>query len=31
VVALIALEQGRLGSVEAGPKARQVLEAVLGS
>lgn len=31
VVTLIALEEGRLGSVEAGPKARKVLEAVLGS
>jgi penicillin-binding protein 2 len=28
---LVALEQGRLGSVEAGPKARQALEAILGS
>jgi len=31
VVVLVALEQGKLGSVEAGPKARQVLQAVLGS
>ncbi len=31
VVVLIALEQGRLGSVEAGPKASQVLQAILGS
>ena len=29
-LALIALEEGKLGSVEAGPKARQVLEMVLG-
>ena len=28
---LVALEEGKLGSVEAGPKARTVLEAVLGS
>ncbi len=28
---LVALEEGKLGSVEAGPKARRVLEAVLGS
>jgi len=31
VLTLIALEEGKLGSVEAGPKARLVLEAVLGS
>ena len=31
VLTLVSLEQGRLGSVEAGPKARKVLEAVLGS
>ncbi len=31
VLTLIALEEGKLSSVEAGPKARQVLEAVLGS
>ena len=31
VLTLIALEEGKLGSVEAGPKARTVLEAVLGS
>jgi penicillin-binding protein 2 len=31
VVALVALEEGQLGSIEAAPKARQVLEAVLGS
>jgi penicillin-binding protein 2 len=31
VLTLIALEEGKLGSIEAAPKARQVLEAVLGS
>jgi penicillin-binding protein 2 len=31
VLALVALEEGRLGSIEAAPKARQVLEVVLGS
>jgi len=31
VLTLVSLEQGRLGSVEAGPKARKVLEALLGS
>jgi penicillin-binding protein 2 len=31
VLVLVALEEGKLGSVEAAPKARQVLEAVLGS
>lgn len=31
VVVLVALEEGRLGSVEAGPKASKVLQAVLGS
>lgn len=30
-VVLVALEEGRLGSVEAGPKARKVLEAVVVS
>ncbi len=30
-VVLIALEEGKLGSIEAAPKARQVLEAMLGS
>ena len=30
-VVLVALEEGKLGSVEAGPKARSVLEAVLSS
>ena len=31
VLTLVALEQGKLGSVEAGPKARRVLEALVGS
>jgi penicillin-binding protein 2 len=31
VLTLIALEEGKLSSTEAGPKAREVLEAVLGS
>ncbi len=31
VLALIALEEGKLSSAEAGPKARTILEAVLGS
>ncbi len=31
VLALIALEEGKLSSAEAGPKARMILEAVLGS
>jgi len=31
VLTLIALEEGRLGSIEAAPKARDVLKAVLGS
>ncbi len=31
VLTLIALEEGELSSAEAGPKARNVLEAVLGS
>ncbi|MDO8613111.1 MAG: penicillin-binding transpeptidase domain-containing protein [Dehalococcoidia bacterium] len=31
VLTLVALEEGKLGSVEAGPKARKVLEAILGS
>jgi cell division protein FtsI/penicillin-binding protein 2 len=30
VVVLVALEEGKLGSVEAAPKARQVLETALG-
>jgi penicillin-binding protein 2 len=30
-VALVALEEGKLGSVEAGPKARQVLEATISA
>lgn len=30
-LALVALEEGKLGSVEAGPKARQVLEATIGA